>query len=275
MEVGHRILEKAAVVQDGQAQIKRVIAELGGKNGIIIDDDADLDEAVGQVIYSAFAFQGQKCSACSRVIVVEPIYERFVNRLIEAARSLAIGPADNPAYFMGPVVDAQAYKNIVKYIDIAKQEGELLISRDVPDTGYYAPLTIVGNITPENRIAREEVFGPVLAVMKVKDFDQAIEWANDTRFGLTGSVFSRSPAHLDKARASFNVGNLYLNRGSAGALVERHPFGGFKMSGVGSKAGGPDYLLQFMDPKLVSENTMRRGFAPIEADDDWIDQYGD
>lgn len=271
MEVGHRIINKASVVQDNQAQVKRVIAEMGGKNGIIIDDDADLDEAVGQVIYSAFGYQGQKCSACSRVIVLEPIYERFINRLIEAARSIAIGPAENPAYFMGPVVNAQAYKNVVKYVDIAKQEGNLLISRDVPDTGYYVPLTIVDQITPEHRTAQEEIFGPVLAVMKVKDFDQALQWANSTRFALTGAVFSRSPAHLEKARASFNVGNLYLNRGSTGALVDRNPFGGFKMSGVGSKAGGPDYLLQFMDPKLVSENTMRRGFAPISEDDDWID----
>ncbi|MCG6931298.1 MAG: aldehyde dehydrogenase family protein, partial [Desulfofustis sp.] len=270
MEVGQRIMAKASIVQSGQSQIKRVIAEMGGKNAIIIDDDADLDEAVGQVIYSAFGFQGQKCSACSRVIVLEPVYERFVERLIEAARSIAIGPAENPAYFMGPVVDAQAYKQIVRYIDVAKQEGNLLISRDVPDTGYYVPLTIVDGITPQHRIAQEEVFGPVLAVMKVKDFDQALGWANDTRFALTGAVFSRSPAHLEKARSSFNVGNLYLNRGSTGALVERHPFGGFKMSGVGSKAGGPDYLLQFMDPKVVSENTMRRGFAPVGEDDDWI-----
>ena len=271
METGHRILHKASTVHNDQAQIKRVIAELGGKNAIIIDDDADLDEAVGQVIYSAFGFQGQKCSACSRVIVVEPIYERFVSRLVEAARSIGIGPAENPAYFMGPVVDAAAYKNIVAYVEIAKKEGTLLLSRDVPDTGYYVPLTIVESITPDHRLAQEEVFGPVPAVMKVKDFDQALEWANATRFALTGSVFSRSPEHLDRARTTFNVGNLYLNRGSTGALVQRHPFGGFKMSGVGSKAGGPDYLLQFMDPKLVSENTMRRGFAPIQDDDDWID----
>jgi len=270
MEVGHRIINKASTIKDNQPQIKKVITELGGKNAIVIDDDADLDEAVGQVIYSAFGFQGQKCSACSRVIVVEPIYERFVERLVEAARSLAIGPAENPAYFMGPVVDGSAYKNIVKYVALAKQEGNLLLSRDVPDSGYYVPLTIVDGITPEHRIAQEEIFGPVLSIMKVKDIDQAIEWANKCRFGLTGAIFSRSPAHLEKARRLFNVGNLYLNRGSTGALVERHPFGGFKMSGIGSKAGGPDYLLQFMDPKLVSENTMRRGFAPLEQDDDWV-----
>jgi RHH-type proline utilization regulon transcriptional repressor/proline dehydrogenase/delta 1-pyrroline-5-carboxylate dehydrogenase len=270
MEVGQRIIGKAATIQDGRNGIKKVVAELGGKNGIIIDDDADLDEAVGQVIYSAFGFQGQKCSACSRVIVLESIYERFVTRLVEAARSIAIGPAENPAYFMGPVVDKEAYKNVVKYVEIAKNEGNLLLSRDVPDAGYYVPLTIVDGITPKDRIAQEEIFGPVLAIMKVKDFDQALDWANDTRFALTGSVFSRSPAHLDQARRRLNVGNLYLNRGCTGALVERQPFGGFQMSGVGSKAGGPDYLLQFMDPRVITENTMRRGFAPITKEDDWI-----
>lgn len=270
MEVGHRIIGKASAVHPGQKQIKKVIAELGGKNAIIIDDDADLDEAIREVLHSAFAFQGQKCSACSRVIVVEPIYAKFIERLVEGAKSLAIGPAEDPAYFMGPVVDDKAQANVLKYIDIAKSEGKLLFSSPVPEKGYYAPLTIVEGITPEHRIAQEEVFGPVLAVMKAKTFDQAIEWANSTRYSLTGAVFSRSPRHLDKAREQFNVGNLYLNRGSTGALVDRHPFGGFNMSGIGSKAGGPDYLLQFMDPRLVCENTMRRGFAPIEADDDWV-----
>jgi RHH-type proline utilization regulon transcriptional repressor/proline dehydrogenase/delta 1-pyrroline-5-carboxylate dehydrogenase len=270
LETGQRILKKASTVQPGQAQVKRVITEMGGKNAIIIDDDADLDQAVGQVISSAFGFQGQKCSACSRVIVLESIYERFVTRLVEAGRSLAIGPAENPAHFMGPVVDGAAYKNISAYVELAKQEGNLLLSRDVPDTGYYVPLTIVEAITPAHRIAQEEIFGPVLAVMKVKDFDQAIEWANQSRFGLTGAVFSRSPAQLEKARHHFNVGNLYLNKGSTGALVERHPFGGFKMSGIGSKTGGPDYLIQFLDPRVVSENTMRRGFAPIREDDDYL-----
>ncbi|NCD26171.1 MAG: L-glutamate gamma-semialdehyde dehydrogenase, partial [Deltaproteobacteria bacterium] len=270
MEVGQRIVNKASVVQPGQKQIKRVIAEMGGKNAIIIDDDADLDEAIREILNSAFAFQGQKCSACSRVIVVEPIYAKFIERLVEGAKSLAIGPAEDPTYSMGPVVDDKSKANILKYIDIAKNEGKLLYEAQLPETGFYAPLTIVEGITPAHRIAQEEVFGPVLAVMKVKDFDQAIEWANSTRYSLTGAVFSRSPRHLDKAREQFNVGNLYLNRGSTGALVERHPFGGFNMSGVGSKSGGPDYLLQFLDPRVVCENTMRRGFAPIEADDDWI-----
>ncbi len=270
MEVGHRIINKASVVHPGQKQIKKVIAELGGKNAIIIDDDADLDEAIREVLHSAFAFQGQKCSACSRVIVVEPIYAKFIERLVEGAKSLAIGPAEDPAFFMGPVVDDKAQQNVLKYLDIAKAEGKVLVSSPVPASGYYAPLTIVEGITPAHRIAQEEVFGPILSVMKAANFDQALEWANSTRYSLTGAVFSRSPKHLEKARAEFNVGNLYLNRGSTGALVERHPFGGFNMSGIGSKAGGPDYLLQFMDPRLICENTMRRGFAPIEADDDWI-----
>ncbi len=271
MEVGLRIVNKASIVQPGQHQVKKVIAEMGGKNAIIIDDDADLDEAVLEVVYSAFGFQGQKCSACSRVIVLENIYDKFITRLVEAARSLKIGPAEDPANYMGPVVDKSARDNINEYIELAGQEGNILLKTDVPDKGCYVPLTIVDGITPECRVAQEEIFGPVLAVMKVKDFDQAIEWANSTRFALTGAVFSRSPSNLEKARKKFRVGNLYLNRGSTGALVERQPFGGFKMSGVGSKTGGPDYLLQFLDPRCVTENTMRRGFAPIEEDDDWIE----
>ncbi len=270
MEVGRRIISKAATVQTGQQQIKRVVTEMGGKNAIIIDDDADLDEAIKQVIFSAFAFQGQKCSACSRAIVVAPIYEKFIDRLVQAAGSLAIGPAEDPANYMGPVIDDNAQKTIQGYVELARQEGRILLCREAPAGGYYVPLTIVENITPTHTLAQEEIFGPVLAVMKAKDMDEAVEWANSTRFGLTGSIFSRSPSHLEKARLEFNVGNLYLNKGCTGALVERHPFGGFKMSGVGSKAGGPDYLLQFMDPKLVSENTIRRGFAPIDETDDWI-----
>ncbi len=271
MEVGLRIQEKAARVRPGQAQCKKVIAEMGGKNAIVIDDDADLDEAVGGVLYSAFGFQGQKCSACSRVIVLDAIYDRFVNRLKEAALSLKIGPSEDPAFSMGPVVDRAARDNVLKYVAVAESEGRVLVKRtDAPAGDCYAPLTIVEGIRPEHRIAQEEIFGPVLAVMRAKDFDEAMAMANSTRFALTGSLYSRSPAHLERARREFRVGNLYLNRGSTGAMVERQSFGGFNMSGVGSKSGGPDYLLQFMDPRVVTENTMRRGFAPIEQDDDWI-----
>lgn len=272
MEVGLRIVEKAGKTRENQPQVKKVIAEMGGKNAIIIDDDADLDQAVLDVIYSAFGFQGQKCSACSRVIVLEPIYEKFVNRLVEAAKSIKIGPAEDPQNYMGPVVDKGAQEKILQYVELAKKEGKVLLIRDdIPDKGYYVPLTIVEGITPEHRIAQEEIFGPVLAIMKVKNFDEAIKWANSTRYALTGGVFSRSPRNLEKAKREFKVGNLYLNRGITGALVERQPFGGFKMSGVGSKAGGPDYLLQFLDPICITENTMRRGFAPIEEGDEWVE----
>ena len=274
MEVGLRIQERAAVVRPGQQQCKRVIAEMGGKNAIIIDDDADLDEAVLGVLYAAFGFQGQKCSACSRVVVLDAIYDRFVERLTEAAQSIKLGPAENPANYMGPVADKSAQENVLRYVKIAEQEGTVLVKREVSDdlkaTGCYVPLTIVGDITREHRIAREEVFGPVLSVMRAKDMDEALDIANSTRFALTGAIYSRSPANLERAYREFRVGNLYLNKHSVGALVERHAFGGFKMSGVGSKSGGPDYLLQFLDPRLVSENTMRRGFAPIEEGDDWL-----
>lgn len=274
MEVGLRIQERAAKVHPGQEQCKKVIAEMGGKNAIIIDDDADLDEAVLGVLYAAFGFQGQKCSACSRVIVLDPIYDRFIHRLKEAAQSVKLGPAENPANYMGPVVDKSAQKNVLEYCKVAESEGQVVVKREVPaelrEKGCYAPMLIVEGIKKDHRIAQEEVFGPVLSVMRAKNFDEAIDIANSTKFALTGAVYSRSPKHLELASREFRVGNLYLNKPSVGALVERHAFGGFKMSGVGSKSGGPDYLLQFMDPRLVCENTMRRGFAPIAEDDDWI-----
>jgi RHH-type proline utilization regulon transcriptional repressor/proline dehydrogenase/delta 1-pyrroline-5-carboxylate dehydrogenase len=277
MEVGLRILQKAAAPAEGQIHCKKVVAEMGGKNAIIVDDDAELDEAVSGVLYSAFGFQGQKCSACSRVIVLDEVYDRFCERLRQGAATLAIGPAENPAMAMGPVVDRAAQAKILEYADLAAREGRILL-RAEPDPeiagpvekGCYVPIVIAEGITPETRLAQEEVFGPVLALLRAKDFDQAIEWANSTRFALTGAVYSRSPEHLERARREFAVGNLYLNRNCVGALVERQPFGGFNLSGVGSKAGGPDYLLQFVDPVTVTENTMRRGFAPIEEDDDWI-----
>jgi RHH-type transcriptional regulator, proline utilization regulon repressor / proline dehydrogenase / delta 1-pyrroline-5-carboxylate dehydrogenase len=272
VEVGLRIIERAAKVYPGQANVKKIIAEMGGKNAIIIDDDADLDEAVPHVLYSAFAFQGQKCSACSRVIVLDSVYDRFVDRLVKAAKVYQVGPSEDPKYSMGAVSDATARRNILEYIEIGKQEGTLLYSSPIPGgDGYWVPLTIIGGITPEHRIAQEEIFGPVLAIMRASDFDQAIAWANSTRFALTGGIFSRSPAHLARARREFRVGNLYINRNNTGALVDRQPFGGSRMSGVGTKAGGPDYLLNFMDPRVVTENTMRRGFAPIEEDDDWVE----
>ena len=267
MAVGLRIIERAARTPAAQAQVKKVIAEMGGKNAVIIDDDADLDEAVPAVIASAFGYQGQKCSACSRVIVLDALHDRFVARLLDAARSMTIGPAEDPANAMGPVIDRSAQQSVLEYVTLAGQEGTIAYRSAVPEDGFYVPITIATGITPAHRLAQEEVFGPVLSVMRAKDFDEALAWANGTRFALAGGVFSRSPGHLAQARREFRVGNLYLNRGITGAVVGRQPFGGFGMSGVGSKAGGPDYLRQFLDPRAVTENTMRRGFVPIDEAD--------
>jgi RHH-type proline utilization regulon transcriptional repressor/proline dehydrogenase/delta 1-pyrroline-5-carboxylate dehydrogenase len=267
MEVGLRIVERAAVVHPGQRQVKRVVAEMGGKNAIIIDDDADLDEAIPQALASAFGFQGQKCSACSRVIVLDGVYERFVARLVEAARAWRLGPAENPAFAMGAVAETAAQEKIHEYIRIGNEEGELLYESSVPDgEGYRVPLAIFGGIRPEHRLAQEEIFGPLLSIMRAADFDQALQWANSTRYALTGGLFSRSPANIERTRREFRVGNLYINRGITGAMVGRQPFGGAAMSGLGTKAGGSDYLLHFMDSRVVTENTMRRGFTPAEED---------
>lgn len=264
-KTGLKIIEKAAVVHPGQNHVKKVICEMGGKNAIIIDDDADLDQAVPGVIKSAFAFQGQKCSACSRLIVLEDVYDRVVDRLKHAAQSLHLGSPENPENLMGALVDKNALEKTLSYQAIAEKEGSVVYKSDPEEgTGYFAPILIVEGITPEHRIAQEEVFGPVLAVMKVKDFDQALEWANSTEFALTGGLYSRSPKNLERAVKEFRVGNLYLNQPCTGALVGRQAFGGSYMSGAGTKAGGPDYLQNFMDPRVVTENTMRRGFAPAE-----------
>jgi RHH-type proline utilization regulon transcriptional repressor/proline dehydrogenase/delta 1-pyrroline-5-carboxylate dehydrogenase len=261
-QVGLRIIERAAHTHPGQVNVKRVICEMGGKNAIIIDEDADLDEAVPAVLVSAFGFQGQKCSSCSRVIVLAAIYDSFTDRLVRAAAALAAGPAEDPAFFLGPVCDHQAKARILSYMDVAGREGKILYVGRIPDGDNYAPITIVGDVRPEHRIGQEEIFGPLLAVMRVGTFAEALEWANSTRLALTGGVFSRSPSHLEEARRHFRVGNLYLNRHITGALVGRQPFGGFRMSGLGTKAGGEEYLLHFMDPRVVTENTARRGFAP-------------
>lgn len=263
LETGSRIIQRAAALRPGQRRFKRVIAELGGKNAIIIDDDADLDEAVPQVLASAFGFQGQKCSACSRLIVLEGIYEHVVQRLVAAARSWRIGPAEEPAFAMGAVADAAALQKIMEYGAIGAREGVLLYRSPIPEgPGWWAPLTIIGGIEPQHRLAREEVFGPLLAVMRAADFDQALAWANSTRQALTGGLYSRSPARIEQARRELRVGNLYINRGITGAMVGRQPFGGAAMSGLGTKAGGPEYLLHFMEPRVITENTMRRGFTP-------------
>jgi RHH-type proline utilization regulon transcriptional repressor/proline dehydrogenase/delta 1-pyrroline-5-carboxylate dehydrogenase len=268
--VGLAINQIAAVTDDRQKSIKRVVAEMGGKNAIIVDDDADLDEAVLGVIQSAFSYSGQKCSACSRAIVLNSVYDEFLNRLIAATSSLKIGPAVDPGTSVGPVIDEEAFNRIQSYIELGQQEARLALACDVgtlKETGYFIGPHIFADVPPNSRIAQEEIFGPVLSVIKAKDFTEALSIANGTDYALTGGVFSRSPANLKRARQEFIVGNLYLNRGITGALVERQPFGGFKMSGIGSKAGGPDYLLQFLIPINVTENTLRRGFAPPPSDD--------
>ena len=271
--VGLDIIQAAGITHESQWHVKKVIAEMGGKNAIIIDASADLDEAVVGVRDSAFGFQGQKCSACSRVVVVESAHDAFLHRLVEATRSLIVGDPADPSTDIGPVIDEQAAGNIRRYIEIGKQEAKLeypapgaafpgLVELEKRVGKPFVPPHIFSNVRPEHRIAQEEIFGPVLSVMKVPDFDAALGVANHHPYKLTGGVFSRKPSHLERARREFRVGNLYLNRGVTGALVGRQPFGGFGLSGVGSKAGGPDYLLQFVEPRACAENTMRRGFAP-------------
>lgn len=249
----------------GGNSVKRVIAEMGGKNAIIVDDDADLDEAVAGVLKSAFGYQGQKCSACSRAIVLEAAYGPFLERLVEAARSLKVGPADDPATSVGPVIDEESRRRIEEYCKIGASEGRTALAVDVGPLareGFYVGPHIFADVAAKARIAQEEIFGPVLAVLKAKDLDEALAIANGTDYALTGGMYSRSPANLRRARKEFLVGNLYLNRPITGAMVGRQPFGGFKMSGIGSQAGGHDYLLQFMLPRTITENTLRRGFAP-------------
>jgi RHH-type proline utilization regulon transcriptional repressor/proline dehydrogenase/delta 1-pyrroline-5-carboxylate dehydrogenase len=261
-EVGLDIIERAGRTRPGQRIVKRVVAEMGGKNAIIVDADADLDLAVPGVVQSAFGYQGQKCSACSRAIVLVDCYDRFVARLAEAVKSIAVGPTEDPANFMGAVIDSRARERILAEIEAGRKEGVVAVLGDVPAGDNYVPPTVLIDLPAGSRLLREEIFGPVLAVVRARDLDEALAIANDSDYALTGGLFSRSPATIDRVRAEFRVGNLYINRGITGAIVGRQPFGGFRLSGVGSKAGGPDYLLQFVEPRVVTENTMRRGFTP-------------
>jgi RHH-type proline utilization regulon transcriptional repressor/proline dehydrogenase/delta 1-pyrroline-5-carboxylate dehydrogenase len=263
--VGLSIQREAAEVRPEQDHIKRVITELGGKNAVIIDDDADLDEAVHGVVASAFGYAGQKCSAASRAIVLEPVYDTFVSRLVEATRSLKVGPPEDPGNFIGPVVDDDARQRILRTIEKGKGEARLAYAADVgplAEQGNFVGPHVFADVPPTASIAQEEIFGPVLAVMKARDLDDALRIANGTKYALTGGLYSRSPATIERVRREFRVGNLYINRKITGALVDRQPFGGFKLSGTGPKAGGPDYLPQFMIARTITENTLRRGFAP-------------
>jgi RHH-type proline utilization regulon transcriptional repressor/proline dehydrogenase/delta 1-pyrroline-5-carboxylate dehydrogenase len=266
MAVGLNIVETAGRTLPGQRNVKKVVVEMGGKNAIIVDADADLDEAVTGVMQSAFGYAGQKCSACSRVIVVEEAYDLFCQRLGASVKDLIVGDPAHPGTQVPPVIDQEAQQRLLRQIAEFKKAHKVLAEKEVPAglVGSYVPPTAFVDVDSNAPLAQEELFGPVVAVIKARDFEEALKMANSTRYALTGAVYSRSPANLEKARRRFKVGNLYLNRGSTGALVYRQPFGGSRMSGVGSKAGGPDYLLQFVDPKCTTENTMRRGFTPPE-----------
>jgi RHH-type proline utilization regulon transcriptional repressor/proline dehydrogenase/delta 1-pyrroline-5-carboxylate dehydrogenase len=266
-QVGLQIVQSAAESSSTAIHVKRVIAEMGGKNAIIIDNDADLDEAVKGTISSAFNYAGQKCSACSMAIIVGDHYNRFKERLVDAVRSVAVGKGSNPRTTTGPVIDEQAFQRIKKTIAAGQKTATLVIEggdleKELPSGGFYIRPTIFENVSNDDPLLTEEIFGPVLVLRSAKTFEEAVAMAQQTEYALTGAVFSRSPMNIEYARREFRVGNLYINRGCTGALVYRQPFGGARMSGVGSKAGGPDYLLQFVIPRVISENTMRRGTAP-------------
>ncbi|MBV8172914.1 MAG: L-glutamate gamma-semialdehyde dehydrogenase [Candidatus Eremiobacteraeota bacterium] len=253
-EVGLHINQLAATPQAGQIWIKRVVAEMGGKDSIVVAADADLDAAVDGVAASAFGFQGQKCSACSRAIVEAPIYDEFVNRLKKRVATINTGDPADPSVTMGPVINEGSLKKIESYVAEGKKEGTLIAGGErASGEGYYMQPTVIADVKPDAKIAQEEIFGPVLAVIKAKDYDDALRIANNTEYGLTGSVYSQDRSKLERARDEFHVGNLYFNRKCTGAMVGAHPFGGFNMSGTDSKAGGPDYLLLFLQAKSVSE----------------------
>jgi 1-pyrroline-5-carboxylate dehydrogenase len=253
-DVGLHINELAAKTPKGQLWIKRVIAEMGGKDAIVVDREADIDQAVLGVLYSAFGYQGQKCSACSRAIVDETVYDEFLAKLKSKAEALTLGPSGDLGNYMGPVINARARDAILSYIETGKQEGRLISGGEAGiGDGYFIRPTIIADVDPKARVFQEEIFGPVLAVAKAKNFDHALQLANDSEYGLTGAVFTTNPANAEKARRQFFVGNLYINRKCTGAMVGAHPFGGFNMSGTDSKAGGPDYLLQFVQAKSIAE----------------------
>ncbi|AZV44997.1 L-glutamate gamma-semialdehyde dehydrogenase [Peribacillus asahii] len=253
-DVGIRIFERASKVQDSQIWLKRVIAEMGGKDTIVVDKEADLELAAQSIVASAFGFSGQKCSACSRAVVVADVYDTVLNRAVELTKKLMVG---DPAYqenFMGPMNDQAAFDKVMSYIEIGKQEGKLMIGGKGDDReGWFIQPTIFAHVEEHARIMQEEIFGPVVAFCKARDFAHALEIANNTEYGLTGAVISNNRSHIEKAREDFHVGNLYINRGCTGAIVGYQPFGGFNMSGTDSKAGGPDYLIQHMQGKTISE----------------------
>lgn len=253
-EVGLRVFERASKRQPGQKWLKRTVLEMGGKDTIVVDETADLDAAAEGIVASAFGFQGQKCSACSRVVAVEPVYDRLLDKVVERARKLSVGDPSERGTYMGAVIDDKSLDKIRQYIEIGKQEGRLVLGGETQkDGGYFVPPTIFADVKPDARLSQEEIFGPVLTLVRARDFDEALEVANNTEYGLTGGVYSRDPARIERARDEFHVGNLYLNRKITGAMVGAHPFGGFNMSGTDSKVGGKDYLLLFLQGKSIAE----------------------
>ncbi|RFU60614.1 L-glutamate gamma-semialdehyde dehydrogenase [Bacillus sp. V59.32b] len=253
-EVGTRIFERASKVNEGQIWLKRVIAEMGGKDTMVVDKEADLELAAQSIVKSAFGFSGQKCSACSRAVIVEDVYDQVLNRAVELTKELSIGNPEDQSNFMGPVIDQNAYKKIMEYIEIGKTEGKLMAGGEGDDsTGFFVKPTIIADLDPKARLMQEEIFGPVVGFAKATDFDHALEIANNTEYGLTGAVITSNRENMEKAREDFHVGNLYFNRGCTGAIVGYQPFGGFNMSGTDSKAGGPDYLVLHMQGKTTSE----------------------
>jgi RHH-type proline utilization regulon transcriptional repressor/proline dehydrogenase/delta 1-pyrroline-5-carboxylate dehydrogenase len=261
-DVGLSIVETAARHCPGQRHVKRVVAEMGGKNAVIVDADADLDVAVPGIVSSAFSYAGQKCSAASRLIVLGPIFDELMERLVGAAAVVPVGHARELGSVIGPLIDADAQARVRRYQELATMEGEIVYRGGaVPAGGWYVAPMVVVTPNPRARIATEEIFGPLLTVLRADDFEQALALANDSDYALTGGVFSRSPARIRRAAEAFRVGNFYVNRAITGAAVGRQPFGGLGLSGVGSKAGGPDYLSQFVEPRVVTENVMRQGFV--------------
>ena len=257
-EVGLRINEMASRIETGQIWIKRVIAEMGGKNAIIVDSEAELDAAATGVMASAFGYQGQKCSACSRVVVVAEVHDKFLEKLVEKTKQIKVGSVKLRENYMGPVINMKAMASILDYVEMGKREGKLLLGGNrIGNNGYFIAPTIITDIDQKATIAQEEIFGPVLAIIKAKDFDDALDIVNDSIYGLTGSVYTTNRKKIEKAKAEFHVGNLYINRKSTGALVGVHPFGGFNMSGTDSKAGGRDYLLLYTQAKAISEVVKR------------------
>lgn len=265
--VGLHILEQSGKVPQGQTHTKKCVIEMGGKNAIIVDSDADLDEAVPGVVHAAFGFQGQKCSACSRVIVVGSAYDVFTQRLKEMVEGLKVGPANDPLMDVNAVIDAEAFDKISSYIAVGNADGTLLAQAAKPEgAGHYALPTVFTDLKKDSRLTTEEVFGPVLAVYRAKTVEEAVNMALDGEYALTGGFYSRNPKTIAWVKDNFHVGNLYINRGTTGAMVSRQPFGGGRLSGTGTKAGGPDYLLHFVEPRVVTENTMRRGYATKPAE---------